>query len=231
MDWTRMRVAGWAALAAAAFGLAGCNNETLFKSNFDQGVVGQKPAAAQAVGTAALDGPAGAVLISQVAGQNGKWVKVTRGANQTSVSGFQGNVATFKGDGNYTFATTMFMPTGAGTSTVQFEKLGQPISQPLAFLHLDFLPNNKVRIDDDEGTQFGVFPRDKPFLVQVTLNIGNPSSTAHVVLAGDGASGTADRTIQIQTLAHQFGAVRLWMGFPHTGSFHAANVSLTRKKD
>jgi hypothetical protein len=220
----------WAVMVAAAGLLGACNNETLFKSNFDQGTVGQPPAAAQAVGTAALDGPPGAVVISQVAGQNGKWVKITRSANQTSVSGFQGNLSPFKGDGSYTFATTMFMPSGAGVATVQFEKVGQPASQPLGFLHLDFLGNNQVRIDDDEGTKFGVFPRNKPFIVQVSLNIANPS-TAHIVLAGDGASGTADRTIQIQTLAHQFGAVRLWMGFPHTGSFHAANVSVTRKKD
>jgi hypothetical protein len=25
--------------------------------------------------------------------------------------------------------------------------------------------------------------------------------------------------------------VRLWMGFPHTGAFEAANVVVTRKKD
>jgi hypothetical protein len=60
---------GWtvrsASFVAAAGLLAGCNNETLFKSNFDQTAVGQPPAAAQAVGTAALDGPPGAVTITR----------------------------------------------------------------------------------------------------------------------------------------------------------------------
>jgi hypothetical protein len=97
-------------------------------------------------------------------------VKIARTANQTSVSGFQGNLSPFKGDGQYTFSATMFMPAGAGTSTVQFEKVGQPANNPLGFLHLDFLPSNKVRIDDDELTTFGVFPRNKPFIVQVSLN-------------------------------------------------------------
>ncbi len=120
-----------------------------------------------------------------------------------------------------------------GVATIQFEAFGQPVSSVASFLHLDLMPDNTVRIDDVEGTKFGTFPRDQPFIVQVTLNINPSSSTAHVVLSGAGASGTADRTVPppFQGMALQFGAVRLWMGFPHLGKFDATNIVVKLKED
>src|SRR5258706_14277422 len=41
-----------------------CNSPTLFQSNFDATAVGQPPSAAQAVGTASVDGPEGSVLVA-----------------------------------------------------------------------------------------------------------------------------------------------------------------------
>ena len=58
------------------------------------------------------------------------------------------------------------MPAGTETVTIQFE---QPTPSN-SFLHLDLLPDNQVRIDDDETTKFGAFPRDQPFIIQVTLD-------------------------------------------------------------
>jgi hypothetical protein len=125
----------------------------------------------------------------------------------------------------------LFVPSGSDIATVQFEPFGQPVNNPAGFLHLDFMQDNRVRIDDNEGTRFGTFPRDQPFIVQVTLNITATTQTAHVVLAGAGASGIADYTIlpAFRTLAQQFGAIRVWMGFPSTGSFDATTIVVTRQ--
>ena len=101
---------------------------------------------------------------------------------------------------------------------------------PTVFLHLDFTPDNRVRIDDDPGTLFGTFPRDQVFIVQVTLNINASAATAHTILSGAGASGQADYTVTsaLHPVARQFGAVRLMMGFPSTGKFDATTIVVTR---
>jgi hypothetical protein len=91
------------------------------------------------------------------------------------------------------------------------------------------MPDNRVRMDDIDGTEFGSFPRNAPFVVQVTLNINTTQSTAHVVLAG-GASGETDYTLlpPFQPIAAGFAAVRVWQGFPNTGAFDATNILVTR---
>ncbi|GAB2574064.1 hypothetical protein GCM10027190_24950 [Spirosoma areae] len=212
--------------------LTSCNRETLFQSNFDPTSVNQPPATNQQVGTANVDGPVGSVkVIASPVQTGGKWVQITRTANQQSVSGLKCNLSTFKGDGEYTFSTFMFMPSGSGIATIQFEPIGQAPSTLTSFLHLDFMPDNKVRLDDDAATTFGSFPRDKIFSVVVTLRI-NASPTAHIALGGDGASGEKEHTIlsPFRSIARQFGAARLWMGFPHTGSFDATTIVVNRKQ-
>jgi hypothetical protein len=56
--------------------------------------------------------------------------------------------------------------------------------------------------------------------VQVTLTI-NATPTAHILLSGAGAAGERDYTIlpPYVPLARQYGAVRLWMGYPWTGFY------------
>src|SRR5205823_14598313 len=95
--------------------------------------------------------------------------------------------------GTYTFSTILFIPSGSGPATIRFESQ-EVVSPdlPTVFLHLDFMPDNRVRIDDDPGTLFGTFPHDQVFIVQVTLKIDASAATAHTVLSGAGASGQAD---------------------------------------
>jgi hypothetical protein len=211
---------------------AGCSGETLFQSGFDATPDNQPPSAAQPVGTAAVDGPAGSVVVvPPPATLSGKWVSIGRAAADSPVAGFQGNLIAARGDGSYTFSTTVFVPTGSGVATIQFEPFGQPTSTPSGFLHLDLMPDNRVRIDDDDSTTFGSFPRNQAFIVQVSLDINASSPTAHVALGGAGASGTADRAIlpPFRPMARQFGAVRLWMGLQHTGSFDATAIVVKRR--
>lgn len=219
----------WVAPLAALFLLTGCG-ETLFHSNFDPTPVGQPPATVQDVGTANIEGPPGSVIvIAPPVLPSGKWVQVSRPTGP-AVAGLQGKFAQFRGDGVYTVSATMFMTSDSGIATVQFETFTDPAR---AFLHLDFTQDNQVRIDDNEGTKFGSFPRGQPFIVQVTLNINASASTAHIVLSGAGASGERDYTVlsPLQSFSRQFGAVRVWQGFPNTGAFDATNIVVTRKTD
>src|SRR6187455_355217 len=137
------------ALAAAMPLLAGCSDETLFQSNFDATAVDQPPAATQAVGTAAVEGPTGSVLVVAAPDAlNGKWLRLQRPNADTGFPAFQGILSHVGNEGRYTFSTIMFMPTGADTTTIQFEQL----TPPQSFVHLDFMPENNVRIDDNEAT-------------------------------------------------------------------------------
>ena len=216
-----------------AFGLTGCASETLFRSDFNPTPIGQPPAATQSVGTVAVDGPAGSVVVVNApVAPSVKWVEISR-PNGPAVAGMQGKFSQFRGDGQYTFSATLFMPTGSKVATIQFEAFNNPPSNLQAFLHLDLTENNQVRLDDNEATAFGTFPRDAPFIVQVTLNINATSSTAHVVLAGANASGIKDHTVlpPFQNLSRQFGAIRVWQGFPHTGRFDVTNIAVTRRTD
>lgn len=213
--------------------LAGCASETLFRSNFDQTAAGQPPSATQAIGTAAIDGPPGSVtVIDPPVLPSGKWVQISRPTGP-STAGFQGKFSQFRGEGVYTFSATLFMPQDAGVATVQFEPNTNGPSDLSAFLHLDFMPDNQVRIDDNDNAKFGSFPRGQPFIVQVKLNIKPVGSTANIVLSGSGASG--ERTVTIltpfQNMSLQFGAIRGWQGFPHTGAFDATNIAVTRKTE
>src|SRR5262249_48533112 len=100
--------------------LTGCNNETLFRSNFDPTPIGQPPSAMQDVGTATVDGPPGSVIVIAAPVASGKWLQVSR-PNGPDVAGFQGKFSQFKGDGVYTFSATMFMTPTSGVATIQFE--------------------------------------------------------------------------------------------------------------
>ena len=213
--------------------LTGCAHETLFRSNFDETPIGQPPATVQDVGTAHIHGPTGSVIVvAPPVLPSGKWVQISRPSGP-DVVGFQGTFSEFRGDSVYTFSATMFMASGSGIATIQFETFTNPAANLQAFLHLDLTEDNHVRIDDNEDTKFGVFPRGQPFIVQVTLNINAAASTTHIVLSGAGASGERDYTVisPFQNMSRQFGAIRLWQGFPHTGAFFATNIAVTRKKD
>lgn len=217
--------------------LTGCAPTTVFKSNFDPSVIGQPPAHAQAVGTADVSGSV--VVVAPPVLPSGKWVAIRRaatptGQNPSPLAIFQGNWVKSQGPGIYTFSTVLHMPSGNNNvATIQFDRFGWPVSDVTGgFLHIDFLPDNTVRIDDKDNTKFGQFPRNQVFIVQVTLNINPTAPTARVVLSGAGASGETTYAITTPIFvswAQQFGAVKLWMGFPWTGEFDATQIVVTYK--
>jgi hypothetical protein len=235
---SRLKAIRWIFLCGAvsvSMLLAGCTSQTFFQSNFDSTAVGQPPAHAQQVGTINIDEPPRAtdvVVIASPVGSGGKWVQIGRpmgsgpGFPQIGLQGVFAQAAT---PGTYTFSTALYVPSGTGIATVQFETYGQPIGTLTNFLHLDFTQQSNVRLDDIESTRFGTFPHDQAFIVQVTLNTSASSPTAHIVLSGAGATGQTDYTIQgaFHDLVPQFGAIRLWMGAQWTGSFDATDIVVT----
>ena len=213
--------------------LAGCSSETLFRSDFSPTAVGDPPATTQAVGTANIIGPD--VIVVQAppdAAPSGKWVQITRTPNPTTTPGFQGVLTRQAGNGVYTFSATLYMPADTtGPTSLSFDSGSE--GNFAGFLHLDFMADNTIRVDDGQnGSAFGTFPRGKPFGIQVTLTI-NDTPSAHIVLFGDGASGITDRTVLAiyRQQARRFSAVRVWIGFPNSGTFDATNLVVTKQRN
>ena len=210
--------------------LTGCSSETLFQSNFGSVAAGQPPAHVQQVGTVNIDAPAGNVItVGSPVNSGGNFVQVIRSSGQQSVSGIQCNFSKFIGVGQYSFSAILFIPAGTGLVTIQFEPFNQPVGTLTNFLHLDFTQDNMVRLDDNDASKFGSWPRGQVFIVQVTLNINATTPTAHIVLSGAGASGTKDYNILAPfiPIAQQFGAVRFWIGFPWNGSADINTIVVT----
>ncbi len=72
--------------------------------------------------------------------------------------------------------------------------------------------------------------RVKGDVVQIITIFQGAQRRPDIVLAGSGSSGQVDYAIQGPFIgaAHNFGAVRLWMGFPFTGPFDATNILVTK---
>ena len=218
---------------AACVSLAGCG-KTLFRSNFDPTPVNQPPAQTQDVGTVEVAGPPGTVfVVPPPVTPSGKWVAIRRPTADSPTTGLQGRLAEFGGEGEHVFSSALFIPAGTGSVSVQFERFNQPVTDLSSFLHLDFMPDGRVRINDQNDTAFGSFPHGQPFIVQVTLKIAPASATARIVLSGAAANGEADFTVPPPFLiqARQFGAFRVSLGFGSTGIVDATNIVVKRKDD
>ena len=76
---------------------------------------------------------------------------------------------------------------------------------------------------------FGDFPHGQVFSVAVNLNVSAAAATATITLLG-AATGSLEipLTGAMHGFARQFSAVRLWMGFPHQGSFFADDLTVLR---
>lgn len=219
-------------IVSAMLLLTSCNTETIFQSDFSATPLNNPPATTQQVGTIQTDGPSGNIkVVASPIGNSDKWVQIIRTSSQQSVTGMQCNISKFIGDGEYTFSSLLYIPSGSGLVTIQFEPFAQSAGTLVNFLHIDFTQDNHVRIDDNNATSFGSFLRNQAFMVTVTLKITDINTTAHIALGGADASGAADYTIPapFHSLSRQFGAVRLWIGFPWSGSFDATTIVVTHK--
>jgi len=219
------------AAIGAVLALTGCASTTLFNSQ----AVGAPPTTAQAVGTLQLiDGaPGSIVIVGPVPGSSENWMKISRASlpnNTAPISVMQGTLSQTFPDGNYGFLGALFIPSGSGLASVEFDTSPSGSPPATSFLHLDFLQDGSVRFDDDPSVTFGHFPHDQFFTLSVSMEITSTSAIAHVTLFGTNVSqGTFDYTIRQPNFARQYGAIRLWMGFPWTGSFDATDLLVTRR--
>jgi hypothetical protein len=211
--------------------LPGCAAETMLLATFNSDAVGGPPSTAQSTGTVAVDPGGGTVRVSgPPPGTTTNWVEISHPTAPSPQTALQGRFAQFKGDGTYGLLAALFIPKDCGVVTLQFEPFGQGPTTYTNFMHLDFMPNNTVRLDDS-STVFGTFPREQFFTVSVSLNISASGATSHMALFGTGASGSLDYTVTGPlVLARQFGGVRFWMGFQHTGKFKVDEILVTRNK-
>ena len=210
-----------------------CSSTTVLLSNFKDDSIGSPPATTQPTGTVSVDAGAGSIIV--VAAPNGNlpsnnWAQISHPAAQTNPTMLTGHFSRFDGIGKYALIASMFIPSGAGVATLQFETSKLTPQPNLSFFHLDFMPEGDVRIDDG-ATRFGQFPRDQTFVVQVSLDITATTGTAEITLLGGSASGNTTVNIQplFLSLARKIGAVKFWMGFQHQGSFFVDDIVVTRK--
>jgi hypothetical protein len=226
------------ALACVTFAVsvvmsAGCASTTLFKDNFNSNPLQAPPAVAQSVGTAGVFG--GGAVIAQLTSASGHWLQITK-QDPNSIAGMGANLSTMPGYGFYGFLGLLYIPklTGSTTAATVAFNTQQPLPEGGGLLqqlmHLDFLPNNVVRIDDNPATDFGRFPNDAAFTVSVKLDIYPQCAVAHITLLGGKASGSADYHLVPppgNMLSQPFAVMQFYMGTPWTGSFDASNLLVT----
>lgn len=225
---SRRTILGLPLLAAPAL-LTGCTAETILSAGFNQDTASQLPSSQQTVGTVATALGNGNVMVTaSPAGEaNEQWVLIQH-PSFNDVTSVQGRFSAFRGDGQYVATARLYIPSAdGGVPTLQFEGFNQPLSDLKSFLHLDFLTNGTVRVNDDSNLIFGTYQRGQVFSVQVTFNISASAATATISLLGM-ASGSLDVAIPSYFLsqARNFGAVRAWMGANTTGAFYVDDLSV-----
>ena len=227
--------------------LTGCGPNTVFLSSFDSNAVGAPPAHNQSTGTIdvsppGVSPPSSVVIVSAPPNATGKWAQIQRGDGQGAPNPtMQCNFSQPPRDGTYSLLAVLYIPTGSGLATVQFNTSAQSSPPSQEIFHLDFgdIPQtslqNTVRINDINDNQhiFGKFARDQFFTLAARLEITSSSANASINLYGNGASGVKDFNIVDNVhplfLARQFGDVRFYMGFDWHGNFDTTNIIVTRK--
>lgn len=217
--------------AAGALAIAsGCASTTLFQSNFNTNAVGAAPAHVQAVGTIDVAGASNSVLIvAPPAGATEHWTKISRAGKDAPVNTMLCNFSSVQGPGTYSLVAAAFIPTGSGLATIEFDTSPSGAPPNIGFMHLDFMQDGTVRMDDDATQIWGTYAHDQAFDVSVTLDITATTAVAHLSLLGGGASGTKDYNVPLGKFANQLGAVKIYMGSPWQGSFDITDIIVTKR--
>ena len=215
--------------ALVMFALASCNSTTVLLANFNNDNVGSPPGATQSTGTVSLNPGAGSITVVNAPRPGlpaNKWASISHPNTPSPETTLTGRFSQFFNTGKYGLLASVHIPSGAEVVTVQLESFNQTAS----FMHLDFMPQGDVRIDDS-NVRFGHFPRDTNFVLSMNLNIYQDTSIVEISLMGSGASGNITITVQhlFQPVARQFGAVKFWVGYQWRASFFVDDILVTRK--
>lgn len=211
--------------------MVGSNSDVLLLANFKRDTVGQPPSQLQPTGEVFTDGLAGWVRVDTIPPSSIKWAHITRPVNNDNLVALQGVFNPVRGDGDYGIIAAITIPSGSQTVSFSLESPAAPPNVYGGFLHLDFLENNRVRIDDNEQTVFGSFPRDKSFVLSLVLHLNPGGPSADIMLTGNGAEGSLTYPIPIPyALIRQFQAARFWIGFPWVGQLYVTDFVITKHK-
>ncbi len=153
--------------------LAGCNSTTVLLANFNVEPVGAPPAPTQPTGTVAIADGAGTVRVAaspDPASPANNWLRISHPTQPAPETVMRAQFDSFHGTGRYGLLVSVFIPSGTGAVTLQLEPFAGSISSSPDFLHLDFMPENNVRINDHNANRFGSFTRDKSFVVSIRID-------------------------------------------------------------
>lgn len=213
--------------------LAACSSTTVLLANFNAEPVGAPPALNQPTGTVATSDGSGSVRVAAApipsSDPVNHWLRISHPTQPAPETVMRATFDSFHGTGRYGLLVAVVIPSGTGAVTLQLEPFAGSIGSSPDFLHLDFMPENNVRLNDNNADRFGTFPRDQSFVVSIQIDTTVTPAKATIGLLGAGASGS--RTVSLPPLASQFGAVRVWMGFQWTGSFFIDDLLVTRRND
>lgn len=217
------------AVASVCLLLASCSETKLFVSNFDTNTPGQPPAHVQKVSTLDLVTAGTVTIAPSPVSVSGNWAKTTRTGTNDPIAGFNCNNLKIIGEGEYRFSATLFITGNSGNVTIDFLP---DVPTGLSFLHIDFMQNNGIRLQDSQIIPGMRFPKDSIFIAQVTLKIKSTQATAHIALGGVGTAGTFDYTMNNTELrlAQRFSKTALFMGYPEKGSFFSTNIVISHIK-
>jgi hypothetical protein len=218
-----------ALLLALLLSLVACNSTTVLLANFNTEPVGAAPAFHQPTGTVEKSDGAGSVrvAVSPDPGTGTHWLQISHPTQPAPETVMRAQFDSFHGTGHYGLLASVFIPSGTGAVTLQLEPFNGTINSSPDFLHLDFMPQNNVRLNDVDTDRFGTFPRNQSFVVSIQVDTTVTPPTAKITLLGAGASGSRD--VVLPSLASQFGAVRFWMGFQWTGTFFVDDILVTKQ--
>jgi len=219
-------------LLGLLLGMTACDATTVFLAKFESDTVGSPPAPAQATGTVKIDEGGGSVRVVDpplaTLPQN-KWVRIRHQAAPSPETGMHCRFTGPSGLGKYSLLASLYIPGDAGVVNVNFEtdQLGGNF---VHFLHLDFMTEGDVRVDDGP-VRFGHFPRNQAFELSVNLDITANKATAQIALLGGAASGSKKVTVNPTFLAPAkvFNTVQFGIGFQHKGSFFVDEILVTRQ--
>lgn len=218
-------------IACSVLLFSACSSSTVLLANFKNDNIGSPPSSTQPVGTLTVNPGSGLITIVSApptGPQNAnKWALITHPAQPAAETELTGNFTKW-GLGSYGLLASLHIPSNSGVVSVQFEA-----ANPLgSFMHLDFMPEGDVRIDDNNNVRFGTYPKDANFVLSVKLDITKDSAIVETTLLGAGASG--NKTVSVNPLfmpaAKQFGKCKFWIGFQHNSSFFVDDIVVTKKK-
>src|SRR5205823_2559079 len=168
-----------AALPALLLSLAVCSssnptNTTVLLANFNAEAVNSPPAGTQPVGTVqSSDGGSGGsvrvVALPDPAAPS-KAARINHPTLGAAGPVLRAQFDSAHGTGHYGMLAAVFIPSDTGAVTLVLESLNGNVSSALQFLHLDFMPENNVRLNDNNADRFGTFPRDKTFVVSIVVD-------------------------------------------------------------